>query len=87
MFTLTETAGAHLAELLAGAEAPEDVFVRLEQEEDGLGLRFDNALSGDNKFAHKDRTVLVLDDELCQLLADNTLDVEDTDDGPRLHMR
>lgn len=87
MFSITEAAGAHLAGLLERAEAPEDVFARLEQEEGGLALRLGHADPGDNTFAHEGKTVLVLSDELHQQLADSTLDVEDTDQGPRLRLQ
>ncbi len=87
MFSITEAAGAHLAGLLERDEAPEDVFVRLEQKKDGLALRLGHAHPGDSTFAHEGRTVLLLDEELCQELADSTLDVEDTEAGPRLRVR
>ncbi len=70
--------------LLESDEAPENAIVRFEQKEDGLAIRLGNAYLGESTFAHEGRTVLVLDKELCQGLADNTLDVEDTDEGPRL---
>lgn len=87
MFSITETAGAHLAGLLEREEAPEDVVVRLEQSEDGLAIRLGNAHPGDSAFTHEGRTVLVLDDEICQELADSKLDVEDTDEGPQLRLQ
>ncbi len=87
MLSMTEAAGAHLAGLLERDEAPEDVFLRLEQEEGELTLRFGHAHPGDSTFAHEGLTVLVLHDELCQELADSTLDVEDTDEGPQLRLQ
>ena len=87
MFSITDAAGAHLAESLERADAPEDVFARLEQEEGGLVLRRAQALPGDSTFAYEGKTVFVLSDELCQQLGDSTLDVEDTDEGPRLRLK
>ncbi len=87
MFSMTEAAGAHLAGILERDEAREDVFVRLEEEEGGLTLRLGPAHPGDSTFAHEGRTVLVIHDELCQELADSTLDVEDTNEGPQLRLR
>ena len=87
MFSITEAAGAHLAGLLERDEAPEDVFARLEREKGELGLRLGHAHPGDTKFAHEGRTVLVLHEELCQDLADDTLDLKDTDEGQQLRLR
>ena len=87
MFSMTEAAGARITESLERNEAPEDVVIRLEREERQLTLRRGHAHPGDSTFAHEGRTVLVLHDELCQELADSTLEVEDTDEGPRLHLR
>ena len=87
MLSMTEAAGAHLAGLLERDEAPEDVVARLEQEEGEIALRRGHAHPGDSAFAHEGRTVLVLHDELCKELADHTLDVEDSDEGPQLLLR
>ncbi len=88
MFNITEAAGAQLAEMLNNADEGDDVFLRLEQEEDGgFGLRHDSANALDKTFTHDGRTVLVLDEDLCQQLVDSTLGVEDTDKGPRLRLQ
>ena len=87
MFSMTEAAGARLAGFLERDEAPEDAVLRLEREEGELTLRHGHAHPGDSTLAHEGRTVLVVHDELYQELADNTLDVEDTDEGPRFHLR
>lgn len=50
-------------------------------------FRLGQAHPGDGTFAHEGKTVLVLSDELCQQLADGTIDVEDTDEGPRLRLQ
>jgi len=84
MLAVTEAAGAHMAQLLAEAEAPEDVALRFVHAERGLVVRLDNARPGDETFSHEGRTVLVLDEQVAQLLAENTLDVRDEGDGPRL---
>ncbi len=87
MFSITEAAGAHLAEMLKNAEEGDDVFLRLVQEKDGLALRHDSADARDKTLTHEGRTVLVLDDELWQELVDKALDLEDTEEGPRLRLR
>lgn len=89
MLTLTEAAGAFLAQKVDEAKAagaPEGVAARIVVEGPGRTLRFDHARPGDATFAHEGRTVLLLDQEASQSLAGRTLDVEDTDEGPRLRM-
>ena len=73
--------------MLKNAEKADDVFLRLVREKDGLALRHDSADARDSTFAHEGKTVLVLSDELCQELVDRTLDVDDTEEGPRLRLR
>ncbi len=89
MFTMTEAAGAHLAEMLAEAKTPEDenVVIRVSQGKDGLTLTLDEAGSEDTTFAHDGLTALTIDEELSQTLANNTLDVKTTEDGTALQLR
>jgi hypothetical protein len=47
----------------------------------------DQARPGDVTFAHDGRNVLLLDDAVSQGMTDLTLDVRDTDAGPRLRLR
>ncbi len=100
MFALSEAAAAFLSEELAEAEAPDDAVVRLlieekpvdgrkqpspvEGEEQRLTLQVDKVRPGDATFDHGGRTVLVVNEQISELLADKTLDVKDTDEGPKL---
>lgn len=87
MLSMTETAGEHLAALLEGAGAPAEMAVRLVREESGLSLTVDSERPGDATFTHAGRTVLVLDGEVSNQLAESTLDVEETEDGPKLGLK
>jgi Fe-S cluster assembly iron-binding protein IscA len=88
MLTVTETASAYLAQLLVQASKPDDMVVRLERGTTGnLTLRFDYMLPDDTTFEHKDRAVLVFGPQIAPILADNTLDVQDEEDGPQLVVR
>ena len=87
MLTITEAAGGHLADLLAEADAADDVAVRIVREGEGWGMLKDSAGPDDDTFAHEERTVLVLDKASSQLLSERTLDVEKTPDGARLTLR
>ncbi len=84
MFTVTEAAGSYLAKLLVEVETPENVVMRMSQGRDGFGLALGQADSEDTTFAHEGVTVLAIDEELSQALADNTLDVETTENGTAL---
>jgi hypothetical protein len=80
MLTLTEDAGALLAEILNQEGVSQDVAIRLVYEGEGLAMQADNERPGDESFKHEGRTVLVIDQQISELLTDNTLDA----DGDRL---
>ena len=52
----------------------------------GLEPQPSAVLPGDTIYEHNGRTVLVLDQTMNQMLADKTLDVEDTQQGPKLRL-
>ncbi len=89
MFTVTEGAGAHLAKMLAEEETPENenVVIRMFKSKDGVDLTLGQVESEDTTFAHEGVTVLAIDEELSQSLANTTIDVETTEDGTTLHLR
>jgi Fe-S cluster assembly iron-binding protein IscA len=77
MLTMTEAAGAQLIQMLDDAEAPEGVAIRFVHEDEDVALRLDQPKDGDTTLDHEGRTVLVLDPQLAELLADRTLDVQE----------
>jgi Fe-S cluster assembly iron-binding protein IscA len=77
MLTVTDAAGAHLAQLLDDHGLAEDVAVRFVVEEQGIAMRQDNQRPGDATFEHEGRTVLVMDSQVSELLTEDTLDIED----------
>ena len=89
MFTVTEAAGGHLARMLAEVETPENenVVMRMSQSKDSLGLTLCQAGPEDTTFAHEGVTVLAIDEELSQALANKTLDVKTTENGTALGLR
>ena len=89
MFTITEAAGAYLAKKLAEVETPENeiVVIRMSQSKDSLGLTLGQSGPEDTTFAHEGVTVLAIDEELSQALANDTLDVETTENGTALQLR
>lgn len=76
MLTVTESAGTHLAQLLAESDAPDEAAVRIAHDQDGWSLLLDNADPSDQRFEHNGKTVLVIDPEAADLLGDVTLDVQ-----------
>ena len=89
MFTLTEAAGARLADKLVRKSAGEDVALRFvrQAEPRRWSLRLDKPCPSDATFSHEGRIVLVLDEQSSQLLTNRMLDIRETDDGPRLRLR
>ena len=83
MWTVTDTALAHLFEILQEQEAANGAL-RITAEEDGFALVFDEARSGDRSFDYEGRIVLVLEAAISGVLADRTLDLKTTPEGTTL---
>jgi hypothetical protein len=84
MVMMTEAAGGYLTAVLDNANAQESTAVRFVLEENTLTPMLDNSRPGDETFDHNGRQVLLLDAQVSQILADSTLDVRATEEGPRL---
>jgi hypothetical protein len=84
MFMMTETAGEYLIAVLDNANASEETAIRFVLEGNTLTPRLDNARPGDATFDYEGRRVLVLDGQVSQALAESTLDVQTTEEGPKL---
>ena len=84
MLMMTETAGEYLTALLDNTNAPEETAIRFVLEGNTLTPRLDNSRPGDATFDHDGRRVLVLDADVSQALAESTLDVQATEEGPKL---
>jgi Fe-S cluster assembly iron-binding protein IscA len=85
MLTVTESASAHLADVLA--DAPGEAVVRFTVQERSLAPRLDTPREDDVAFVHQGRKVLVLEPALAELLDDRILDACDTDAGAKLVLR
>lgn len=84
MLIVTEAACSLAAELLDSADAAGDVAVRVFFEGDDLAMQMDHALDGDSAFDHNGHVVLILAEDVMAGLGSQTLDIEETDDGPTL---
>jgi len=85
MLTMTEAAGTCLVQLLA--DRPDDAVVRLVPSEQGLALQVSEVQPGDVTLAHDDQTVLAIDPQVGELLAEKTLDAENTEQGTQLLLK
>jgi len=86
VLTLAESAGAHLADILADKECTDDVAVRFVCAEPGHSLVLDSQKAGDSTLKHEGRTVLLLDQTAVELLDGEMLDVEQTGTGVKLFL-
>ena len=84
MLTLSYVASEHLALMLAQAVAPDDAVIRLVVKDDKIGFTIDTIQPGDATFDHAEKTVLAIDEQVSELLANNKLDVDATGDQPEL---
>lgn len=84
MLTITEAAGEYLLNQLVEAKASELSAVRFAIKGQELVPSVDQPSDDDATIDHGGRTVLVLDEKVSKLLSDKTLDVEETEGGPRL---
>jgi len=89
MFTLTEAAGARLAEKLTEKNAGGNVSLRFARQTEPRGwkLRLDKPSPADTALSHDGRVVLVFDEQSSHLLRNKVLDTRETDEGPRLQLR
>jgi hypothetical protein len=87
MFTVTRPARAYLAAGLDSANAPEGITMRLILHGESLDARGDHVRAGDVTFEHDGQIVLAIDAETVEVLEDYTLEMRETPDGSRLHLR
>ena len=84
MLVLSYAASEHLALMLAQEEAPDDAVIRLVVDHGKFGLAIGTVQPGDETFAHAEKTVLAIDEQISGLLANKKLDVKVTGDQPEL---
>lgn len=81
---ISNAAGDYLAQVIDRESACDTV--RLVFGLAGLEPQPSAVLPGDTVFRHNGQTILVLDQTMNLMLADKTLDVEDTQQGPKLRL-
>lgn len=84
MLVVSYVAGELLERILPTGEDRDDMVIRVTATDDGLELTIGTVQPGDETFAHAERTVLAVDAQISEWLADKKLDVEIIDDEPEL---
>ena len=84
--TVTERAGAELRNMLAEMSTREGQVLRLvaQPQERGFALGADQIEEGDETVEADGETVLVIASGLAEVLEGARIDVEDSEEGPRL---
>lgn len=84
MLNASDAACAFLGQLLVESDAPDDAAVRFVIDGNSLSLQLDDEKPGDATFNHEGRTVLVVDEDISKILDGKTLDLEESEEGPKL---
>ncbi|MBI1826163.1 MAG: hypothetical protein HY287_04150 [Planctomycetes bacterium] len=89
MLTVTEAARARLARKLDRKKCTKDQALRFVRDDDRSrwSMQVDSIQAADVHYAHKGRTVLIVDEESAHRLRNRLLEVRETDEGPRLRLR
>ena len=84
MLTITDEAKVYLKELIDQHSLPDDATIRLTATAEGLGLAPDKTNDEDTTFQHDGRIVLAVATPIATQLADKSLGVNQTEQGPAL---
>ena len=88
MLTVTDSACAHLSNMLDEADLPEGTAARLAVNDEGcLGIHSDTERAGDSIWEHEGRTVLLVDEQVAESVDERTLDTKETEEGVGLRLR
>jgi Fe-S cluster assembly iron-binding protein IscA len=87
MLTVTESAADHLEKLLDECDAPEGGAARFVPEENQLSLQVDSPKPEDETFEHHGKTILVMDQQVSEVLADKRLELKQTNEGVALTLQ
>jgi hypothetical protein len=87
MLNVTKPALDRLSHRLARRKAATDIALRFTRRDGRWKLGRDQERPGDVTFAHDGRNVLLLDETAAKAMTNMTLDVQNTDAGPRLRLR
>ena len=86
MLSVTKAACDRLLSKLTDREAADELALRFTRKTDGWLLTLDHQRPADKTFTCEGRNVLLLDANVSQAMSGMTLDVRDTEAGPRLKL-
>jgi hypothetical protein len=81
---ITPSAESHIVHLLQAVDAPDDIAIRFHNTTTGWAIRVDAVQPNDRCVQHGTRTIVAIDPRAMAELEGRILDVELTDEGPRL---
>lgn len=84
MLTVTDDARVFLKDMIEKNEFPQDTTIRLVTNAEGLGLAPDTPNDEDTTFEHDGRIVLAVATPIATQLADKSLSIDQTEQGPTL---
>lgn len=87
MMTVTEGARDRLLSKLVTKKAAKDEAMRFMRRKGGWKLSVERACPDDTKVVHRGRNVLLMDEDVSEATGTMTLDVRQTQSGPRLTLR
>ena len=85
MLTITDKACARLSEILS--RHPAKSVIRIGRKDGRMKMRVASAQPNDERFDHNGRIVLVLAQRVSAQFKSGTLDLRETERGPKLHIR
>lgn len=85
MLHVTDQAGVRLSEILSNQ--PSDTAMRIVRKGGRMKMRLASPQPNDTTIDHNGRIVLVLAEKVSAHFEGGTLDLRDTDRGPKLHIR
>ncbi|MBP7936339.1 MAG: hypothetical protein KA354_16995 [Phycisphaerae bacterium] len=87
MLTVTPAARERLTRKLTRKKAGKNEAMRFTRKPGGWRLSVDRAEANDTAIVHDGKILLLLDEAVSRAMTNATLDVQDTDAGPRLRLR
>ncbi len=84
MLTVTDDARVFLKDIIDQNGLPEEATIRLVVSDEGLGLAPDTPNDQDTTFEHDGRVVLAVATPIATQLAEKSLGIDQTENGPAL---
>ena len=86
MLTVTKSASAYMAQMLAEDGATGDTVLRIISKDNYLSMVMDEPKPDDVTFSCQGKVILVFDKDLSSILEELKFDLKDTDEGAELSL-